>query len=273
VIERVDLNSADISILSFEALDDLLLSSSVRIESEDALLRLLLKLGSGYRFLLKHIQLDFLSADGLLLLAAHFEIPPESVWQCAAEVITLPPLSSVIISSFPGIFAEFRGKRFSLLWRGSRDGFKARAFHRRCNHHANTLTVILDTGGNIFGGFTPVAWESRVWNGKVGKASNCYKADDHEKSFVFTLKNPHKVAARRFKLKAEEKHHAIYCNAQWGPHFGYDIGVSDNWNTNIESSTCLGSTYTNDTELDRGIFFSGSYHFQVKEIEVFEITT
>jgi hypothetical protein len=36
---------------------------------------------------------------------------------------------SRIISSFPPLFDEFRGKRFLLLWRGSRDGFGARNFH------------------------------------------------------------------------------------------------------------------------------------------------
>jgi hypothetical protein len=33
-------------------------------------------------------------------------------------------------------------------------------FHSRCDGHANTLTVILHTKGNIFGGSTPVEWES-----------------------------------------------------------------------------------------------------------------
>jgi hypothetical protein len=76
---------------------------------------------------------------------------------------------SLIVSDFPGIFAEFRGKQFKLLWRGSRDGFGASQFHGRCDAHSNTLTVILDTEGNIFGGFTPLEWESRVWNGKRGR--------------------------------------------------------------------------------------------------------
>jgi hypothetical protein len=66
-----------------------------------------------------------------------------------------PSVDSRIISDFPEIFAEFREKRFSLLWRGSRDSFKEKDFHRRCDGHANTLTVILDTEGNSFGGFTP----------------------------------------------------------------------------------------------------------------------
>jgi hypothetical protein len=119
-------------------------------------------------------------------------------------VPSAPSLDSRIISGFPKIFAEFR--KFSLLWRGSRDGFKAEEFHRRCDGHANTLAVILDTKGNIFGGFTPVEWRSR-WFGKP-------MADDSPKSFLFTLKNPHNISARRFALKATEKHTEFRISSQ-----------------------------------------------------------
>jgi hypothetical protein len=86
VIEkRVSFESAHLSVLSSEALDDLLLTSLVIIESEDELLRLFLKLGSCDRFFVKHIQLGFLSAEGLSLLTDQVKIPPESVWQCAAK--------------------------------------------------------------------------------------------------------------------------------------------------------------------------------------------
>jgi hypothetical protein len=83
-------------------------------------------------------------------------------------VPSAPSLDSRIISDFPKIVAEFREKRVSLLWRGRRDGFGAKDFHRLSDGHANTLTVILDTKGNVFGGFTAVEWESRGW----------YKAND-----------------------------------------------------------------------------------------------
>jgi hypothetical protein len=68
-------------------------------------------------------------------------------------------LDSQIISGFPEIFGEFQEKWFSLLWRGSRDGFSGYEFHWRCDGYSNTLIVILDTKGNIFGGFTPVKCE------------------------------------------------------------------------------------------------------------------
>jgi hypothetical protein len=67
-----------------------------------------------------------------------------------------PQFDSQIISYLPELFEEFRLKRFVLLWRGSRDGLNSHAFHSRCDGHGNTVLLILDTNGNIFGGFTPV---------------------------------------------------------------------------------------------------------------------
>jgi hypothetical protein len=123
--------------------------------------------------------------------------------------------------------------------------------------------VILDAKGNIFGGFTPVKWESGYGD---------YKADGSGKSFLFTLKNPHNVPARRFALKAEKKHAAISYDSHWGPRFYAGIGVSDNCNTNTENYTQLDGCYMNNTGLDNRRFFTGSPNFQVREIEVFEIT-
>jgi hypothetical protein len=157
---RLDFESVDVSIVSVEALDSLLLNDSISIESEDALLRVILKLGSGYRDLLRHIRLECLSEDGFSFLEGDLGIPLESVEECAAKQISHPPrrlFDSQIIADLPEILADFRGKRFSLLWLDSRDGFGSSVFHRRCGCHANNLTVILDTERNIFGGFTPLA--------------------------------------------------------------------------------------------------------------------
>jgi hypothetical protein len=178
----------------------------------------------------------------------------------------------VIVSEFPEIFTEFKEKDFTLLYRGSRDGFDAYGFHDRCDGHANTLTVILDTNGNSFAGFTPVEWESRGWNGKGGNEDSCLEADPSLKSFLFTLKNPHNVPPRRFALKTEMKNGAIICYSIRGPCFGYDMNVCDDCNTNTKSYTGLGKCYTNDTGLGGNKVFTGSRYFQVKEIEVFEIT-
>jgi hypothetical protein len=199
-------------------------------------------------------------------------MPKPAVPSVPASPQATAGFASLIVADFPALFAEFRGKRFTLLWRGSRDGFGARDFHGRCDGHANTLVLILDMEGNIFGGFTPVEWESREWNGKYRSENSCTKADPSLKSFLFTLKNPHNIPARKFALKADKKDEAIYCWSLLGPDFR-DIGVSGNCNANTNSYTYhFGRSYANDTGLDGNTFFTGATYFKVKEIEVFEIT-
>jgi hypothetical protein len=206
--------------------------------------------------------------------------PSGSVLQAVVPIASAPaPTSpappsgwnSTIVPDLPDLFVDFKEKQFTLLWRGSRDGFGASDFHNRCNGHPNTLTAILDTRGNIFGGFTPLEWESskKRW---LRDNEPFFKADPSLKSFLFTLKNPHNIPARRFALKAERKDRAISCNSECGPGF-WDIGVRDNCNANTDSYTQLfGIVYTNDTGLDAKTVFTGSKEFQVKEIEVFEVT-
>jgi hypothetical protein len=178
----------------------------------------------------------------------------------------------VILFEFPDIFAEFRGKQFSLLWRGSRDGFGAHDFHRLCDHHPNTLTVIQDTDGNIFGGFTPVEWDSRLrlwrWDG-----IDCCKSDPSLKSFLFTIKNPHNFPARIFPLKPEGMKYAIYSEAESGPDF-VDIGANTSPRTSRvrpRPGEWFGQYYTNDTGYDGVSFFTNSLVFTVREVEVFYI--
>jgi hypothetical protein len=74
------------------------------------------------------------------------------------ELIVLQSLVTQIVEPV----SQQLSVEFSELWRGSCDGFNAKEFHRRCDGHANTLTVILDTEGTIFGGFH---------SGEVGIAS------------------------------------------------------------------------------------------------------
>jgi hypothetical protein len=267
--DRFDLDSVDLSVFSVEALDEVLGLASFSIASEDALLERLLGLGDEYRPLVNRIEIRFLTASGLAILAGHLVFPPECVCCGILDHLLPPPphsgWNSAIVPEFPKLFDDFGKKQFTLLWRGSRDGFGAKDFHSRCDGHPNTLTVILDTKGNIFGGSTPVEWQSGGWMGT-------YKPDSSLKSFLFTLKNPQNIPARRFTLKEEKKAQAICCNYTCGPYF-CDIFVSNNCNANTGSGTYqFGTCYTNDTGLDGDTFFTGSDSFQVKEIEVFEIT-
>jgi hypothetical protein len=61
----------------------------------------------------------------------------------------------------------------------------------------------------LFQGFTPPCVSMFLF----------HKADPSLKSFLFTVKNPHNFPERKFPLKAEKKHEAIFCDSSWGPHF------------------------------------------------------
>jgi hypothetical protein len=214
-----------------------------------------------------------------LIRLAKAELPPPSQQLTRRSSLdptpyVVPQLDSVIVSDFPPLFQEFRHKTWELLYRGSRDGFDPHDFHSRCDGHANTLTIIEDIHQFVFGGFTPVEWESRVWNGKMWEKNNCPKADDSMKTFIFTLRNPYDVPARKFSLKPDWKQYAIYCDGEQGPVFGVeaDITVRRPCDTEFVSYTeYFGNTYVNDTGQEGNDFLTGSSHFRVNEIEVFEL--
>jgi hypothetical protein len=177
-----------------------------------------------------------------------------------------PRLDSRILSYFPAIFNDFHSKRFSLLWRGSRDGFNPSDFHARCDRHANTMTLIEDTTGAVFGGFTPVAWEScGTWNGKTDSEDNCRKGDPSGESFLFRLKHSTLATPAKFGLADKEK--AIWCSSERGPSFGYNLFIHANCNTTQDSaSRATGEGYATD-----GGQLAGALKFTVREIEVFEL--
>jgi hypothetical protein len=169
--------------------------------------------------------------------------------------------SSIVSGGLPPVLQEFRGKKFALCWRASRDGWTAKTFHASCDGVANTLTIIQDKAGNIFGGYTPIKWDSK------GGA----RADETGKGFLFTIKNPGNIGPKKFPLNPDRKDNAIFADPNWGPHF-YDLGVSDNANSNaISHSWYFGAAYNNDTGAAGETVFTGAGRFTPKEIEVFEV--
>jgi hypothetical protein len=196
---RVYLQStSDVSVLSVDALDGLLSSESFFVDSEDALLRILFTLG--HPDVLRHIRWEFVSTPAI---ASHCEDPAllhptESLWLAAADRLSHPPppparaIDSLIVSEFPPVFEEFRRKSFNRSWRGSHDCVGAKKFHRRFDGRADTLTLIADTDGNVFGGFTLVEWDSRVVMNRFDR-NKSWKGEDSLRSFPFTLRNPHGV--------------------------------------------------------------------------------
>ncbi len=153
---------------------------------------------------------------------------------------------------------------FSLLWRGSRDGFRHADFHRLCDGQGRTLTVIKSTDGWIFGGYTSVSWSS----------------DDQETvddtAFLYTLTNPSRTP---LKFKVNDCVNAVDGNHNMGMNaclvFGLgELYVTNESNTNRKSIICL-MNYANRyyNEENSGQLFVGNEdgRFQTSEIEVFRV--
>jgi hypothetical protein len=125
------------------------------------------------------------------------------------------------------------------------------------------VTVITSSEDYVFGGYTPVSWNS----------STEVSADHSYESFLFTLKNPHNLPPTKFSLT--NKMRAIQCRVSYGPTFGYDGNICcfDNSDKNNDSYTYLGSNdcYENPTNLSGSTLFTGRYHFIAKDIDVYRV--
>lgn len=80
-----------------------------------------------------------------------------------------------------------RGLRLELIYRGSRDGFTAKAFHTICDNQGPTLSLIKSEHDKVFGGYTSRSWQS----------DNTFHKD--EEAFVFSLTN--KTIHRQYQNK------------------------------------------------------------------------
>jgi hypothetical protein len=150
-------------------------------------------------------------------------------------------------------------QKWILLYRGTQDGFDAEKFHENCDGKHNTLTIIMSSSLNIFGGFTGAAWSQ----------SESFTSDPC--AFIFSLQNK---INKPLLIRCSEESEAIYCSGAYGPCFGNDdIKISDKCNKNQESLVDLCSSYEHD-DLEFGSketksFLAGSFNFRVKEIEVY----
>ncbi len=113
--------------------------------------------------------------------------------------------------------------KWSLLYRGTWDGFGTNEFHSKCDGHSNTLTIFKAKGsGFIFGGFATASWDG----------SSRDKSDLN--AFIFSLTNKGNKPVK-MKIKPNEHHHAIICDSDRGPIFGDDVCIYNNANTTMES--------------------------------------
>lgn len=95
------------------------------------------------------------------------------------------------------------------MCRASRDGFSAEDFHDKGTGRKNTLTVILTTNGNVFGGFTEKHW--------IGNKDGINVYDPN--AFIFSLINKDNKPFKT-KISSNFAHSAVHIRNDCGPSFG-----------------------------------------------------
>ncbi len=153
---------------------------------------------------------------------------------------------------------EFYGsqnQRWELVYKASRDGFDANAFHIRCNNQGPIMTIVRSNNNFIFGGYTAVAW---TYAGVSHK--------DHTAAFLFTLTNSHNIPPTEYLINSGNVGNAVYHHGGYGPTFGsdHDLHLATNSNSNNSSYINFPHGYADTTG-------KGNNTFTVSYIEVFKL--
>jgi hypothetical protein len=185
---------------------------------------------------------------------------------CLNDYLGIDPFNSVILTKNQSMdlikLCEFSQKdKWSLLYRGSRDGFTAKDFHEKCDGKPNTLAIFKAKDSSfLFGGYTAIAWEYL--------SQGRYKSDPA--AFIFSLTNKDKKSFKS-KIQPNLRGIAIYCCSEEGPSFGdCDIIIKNNLNSELSSSN-FGNSYINPrgNVVDKFVL-AGSHKFLLSEIEVYK---
>jgi hypothetical protein len=153
--------------------------------------------------------------------------------------------------------------KLRLLYRGSRDGFKAKIFHFICDDHSNTLT---NETGFIFGGFT---------NATHNSYRDLERGDDE---FLFSFTNKENLPCKMDIQRDVPDKKGFYFDLEYGPRFGKgDLELVCNRGNKMRGSSDLGRTYQHplydDASNDAKCFLAGSRNFLISEIEVFHLVS
>ena len=145
--------------------------------------------------------------------------------------------------------------KFNLLFSTNKNGDSSSTFHYYCDGVFPTVTVVVDTSGRRFGGYSTQNWcQSTV-------GANYATAPD---SFIFSLSNKQKYGLVKFNTNG------IYRNNSYGPVFGggHDLCLANSCRSNT-SSYCSKSSY--ETGNNNLLGNTGSTSFQVSYYEVYQV--
>eukprot|EP00928_Gymnodinium_smaydae_P025392 TRINITY_DN2022_c4_g1_i1.p1 TRINITY_DN2022_c4_g1~~TRINITY_DN2022_c4_g1_i1.p1 ORF type:complete len:483 (-),score=73.21 TRINITY_DN2022_c4_g1_i1:418-1866(-) len=159
-----------------------------------------------------------------------------------------------------------RVARIELLFRGSRDGFTASAFHSKCDNQGATVIVALGGDGYIFGGFSDVPWTS---SGSKIPAPN---------AFVFEIAGEYVDEPHKVKLGIEGQIGVVFDHANYGPQFGSapELRLNNSIGRSTTATICKPflsrDKFTNPLPADYRTQAHGVSSEEVKDYEVYKVS-
>ena len=146
--------------------------------------------------------------------------------------------------------------KFSLLYNNSNDSDGSTYFHYNCDGVFPTVTVVLDTSGRRFGGYSTQNWAQSSAGGNYARAPG---------SFIFNLSQK-----KNYDLQDELNANAVYRHNSYGPTFGsgHDLYIANGCRSNGNSSCNKSSYNTGNVNL---LGNNGSTGFQVSNYEVYQV--
>ena len=149
--------------------------------------------------------------------------------------------------------------KFNLVFSTQKDGSSANAFHMHCDGVSPTITIVMDTNGNKFGGYTTSSWAQP-------SPGSGYARDTD--AFVFNL-------SKKLKYIQPDKYgqYSIYRSVANGPTFGYSftLKIDNNCTNNSSSNTKATQDYKTDNK--NLINSTGNSSFQVSYYEVYRVVS
>ncbi|XP_071162525.1 interferon-induced protein 44-like [Mytilus edulis] len=151
-------------------------------------------------------------------------------------------------------------KRYTCLFRATRDGCDSNKFHSLCDNKGPTVTIIYNTNNSVYGGYTAVSWASY----------GDYRNDP--RAFLFRLYQNGNW--KPVQLPVMDSTYSIHDAAGYGPTFGSNHDLLSFTNTIVWSGTYFkvngyvnpGASYSANGETSDSITNRSK---QVKDIEVY----
>ncbi len=205
---------------------------------------------------------NFLPQD-LLNDILRYHMIPNSTSLLNLKPSRCPKIDSVLINyAFFKLFAKWIDKRnddytekdmpykFTLLLRGTRDGFDSAKFHQLCDNKGATISVArIKDSKQIVGGYNPLNW-----NSQGGQYLNT------NDSFLFNITDRNNLNSAKIGRVFRNQQNAIYNHSSYGPTFGGGHDLRSQGNNNWVASD--GHTYTST---------SIPNNFTIDEYEVFQV--